>query len=139
MSQDNVITLPSKHDVSVTLDRLASLAVSKGMQVFARIDHTRNAEEVGMALRPTQLLVFGNAKGGTPLMQDRQAIGLDLPLRALAWQDDAGRVWLSYHPASTIAAQHGLRAASASAVQAIDKGLALLCGLAAAEDKAGPG
>jgi uncharacterized protein (DUF302 family) len=75
MSQSEVTTIPSKHSVSITLDRLASMAVSKGLLIFVRIDHGQNAIDAGMPLRPTQLLIFGNPKGGTPLMQDRQITG----------------------------------------------------------------
>src|SRR5882672_3680339 len=83
MSKSEVISIQSKHSVSVTIDRLAALAKSKGLTVFARIDHGQGASDVGLPLRPTQLLIFGNPKAGTPLMQDRQVAGLDLPLRAL--------------------------------------------------------
>jgi len=134
MTDNEVTTIPSKHGVSITLDRLASMAVSKGLLIFARIDHAKGAADVGLPLRPTQLLIFGNPKGGTPLMQDRQIAGLDLPLHALAWQDEAERVWLSYCPGSVIAARHGLTPTSQAAVEAIDKGMAMLCALAAGGD-----
>ena len=74
--------------------------------VFARIDHAAGAASVGMALRPTELLIFGNPKGGTPLMQDRQTAGIDLPVKALAWEDADGKTWLSYNDADWIAARH---------------------------------
>jgi uncharacterized protein (DUF302 family) len=77
-----------------------------------------------MSLRPTCLVIFGNPKGGTPLMQDQQTAGIDLPLKALVWEDAAGKVWLSYDDAGWIAARHGLGAASAQAVKAIEGGLA---------------
>jgi uncharacterized protein (DUF302 family) len=133
MSEEKFTTLPSRHSVPETIDRLAKLAESKGLRIFARIDHGKGAAEVGLPLRPTQLLLFGHPKGGTPLMQDRQTAGLDLPLRALAWEDEKGQVWLSYYTGSVIAAQYGLSAASKVAVEAIDKGMKLLCGLAAGE------
>ncbi len=134
MPQECFITLPSKHGVSETIDRLSAIAQSKGLRIFARIDHAKGAEEVGLPLRPTQLLLFGHPKGGTPLMQDRQTAGLDLPLKALAWEDEKGQVWLSYYTGSMIAARHGLSEASKAAVEAIDKGMALLCGMAAGEE-----
>ncbi|MCO5971805.1 DUF302 domain-containing protein [Actinoallomurus soli] len=97
-----------------------------GLLVFARIDHAGNAVQAGMELRPTELLIFGNPRGGTPLMQDRQTSGIDLPVKALAWQDEHGKVWLTYDRASWIADRHGLGAESESAVKAIDTGLAHL-------------
>src|ERR1700744_2475478 len=102
MSQEAFITLPSNHSASETIDRLAKIAESKGLRIFARIDHAKGAAEVGLPLRPTQLLLFGHPKGGTPLMQDRQTDGLDLPLKALAWEDEKGQVWLSYYTGSVI-------------------------------------
>ena len=79
-----------------------------GLTVFARIDHAAGAAEVGLSLRPTELLVFGNAKGGTPLMQAAQTIGIDLPLKALVWQDASGGTWLSYNDPSWLAKRHAL-------------------------------
>jgi uncharacterized protein (DUF302 family) len=78
------------------------------LTVFARIDHAAGAAEAGMSLRPTELLIFGNAKGGTPLMQATQTIGIDLPLKALVWQDASGNTWLSYNDPSWLAKRHGL-------------------------------
>ena len=83
-----------------------------GLLVFARIDHGANASEIGAPLRPTELLIFGNPKGGTPLMQDRQISGIDLPVKALAWEDGEGIVWLSCNDAHWIAERHGLGEAS---------------------------
>lgn len=76
-----------------------------GLQVFARVDHAAGAREVGLDLRPTELLIFGNARGGTPLMQDKQTAGIDLPLKALAWADEDGQTWLSYNDPAWIAEQ----------------------------------
>src|SRR5260370_23678595 len=78
------------------------------MTVFARIDHAAGAAAVGLSLRPTELLIFGNAKSGTPLMQSMQTIGIDLPLKALVWQDASGSTWLSYNDPSWLAKRHGL-------------------------------
>ena len=80
---------------------------SRGLTVFARIDHAAGAQAVGMALRPTELLIFGNAKGGTPLMQAQQTIGIDLPLKALAFEDAAGKAWLAYNDPAWLTGRHG--------------------------------
>ena len=79
------------------MDRLDAEIRARGLTIFARIDHAAGAAEVGLKLRPTQLIVFGNARGGTPLMQSVQTIGIDLPLKALVWQDAAGKTWISYN------------------------------------------
>jgi uncharacterized protein (DUF302 family) len=136
MTESAPITLASSHSVPVTIDRLAAGARSKGLMVFARIDHAENAAAIGATLRPTELLIFGHPKGGTPLMQDRQVAGLDLPVRALSWEDESGRVWLSYYSGSAIAARHELGSISRAAVDAINAGMAMLCALAAGEDGA---
>ena len=90
------------------MNRLEAEVKAKGMTVFARIDHAAGAAAVGLSLRPTELLIFGNAKGGTPLMQSMQTIGIDLPLRALVWQDGSGSTWLSYNDPSWLVKRHGL-------------------------------
>jgi uncharacterized protein (DUF302 family) len=107
MSANGLITLPSAHGVKEIVDRLASEVTAKGMTVFARIDHAAGAKAVGLPLRPTELLIFGNAAGGTPLMQALQTTGIDLPLKALAWQDADGKCWLSYNDPAWIAQRHG--------------------------------
>ncbi len=107
MSENGLITLPSTHGAKETMDRLAAEVKAKGLTVFARIDHAAGAKDVGMALRPTELLIFGNARGGTPLMQANQTIGIDLPLKALVWEDAGGKVWLSYNEPSWLAQRHG--------------------------------
>ncbi len=124
MPDNGLITLGSDFTVAETIDRLAALVTARGLHVFARIDHADGAARAGMALRPTQLLLFGNPTGGTPLMQDRQTAGIDLPVKALAWEDPDGRVWLSYNDAAWIAARHGLGAPSQAAVAAMAAGLA---------------
>jgi uncharacterized protein (DUF302 family) len=108
MADNGLATVKSAHGVKDTIDRLAAHATAKGMKVFARIDHAQGASEVDLALRPTELLIFGNAKGGTPLMQSRQAIGIDLPLKALVWQDASGDTWLSYNDPAWLAQRHGV-------------------------------
>jgi uncharacterized protein (DUF302 family) len=108
MTVEGLTTVPSAHGVKDTIDRLESDVKSMGMTIFARVDHSAGAKEVGLALRPTELLMFGNARGGTPLMQANQTIGIDLPLKALAWEDADGKVWLSYNEPAWLAARHGL-------------------------------
>ena len=126
MSNNGLITVPSRFSVGETLDRLTAALTSAGLLVFARINHASNAEEVGLKLRPTELLIFGHPRGGTPLMQDKQTAGIDLPVKALAWEDEEGRVWLTYNEAKWIATRHQLGAASADAVKALEAGLATL-------------
>lgn len=103
---DGLITKPSHHSVGVTLDRLEKVLKSKGMTVFARVNHTAGAKGVGLALRPTQVLIFGNPNLGTLLMQGRQTAGIDLPMKALAWKDAKGQVWLSYNDPEYIVKRH---------------------------------
>lgn len=93
---DKLMVKQSQHSVSVTLDRLSAIMKEKGITVFARIDHAAGAKKAGIDLKPTEVLIFGNPKLGTPLMQANRQIGVDLPLKALAWEDDDGKVWLGY-------------------------------------------
>lgn len=126
MNRNGLITVASRLSVGETLDRLTAALTEAGLRVFARIDHARGAEEVGLSLRPTELLIFGHPKGGTPLMQDKQTVGIDLPVKALAWEDEEGKVWLTYNEAAWLATRHGLGASSKNAVEAIETGLATL-------------
>jgi uncharacterized protein (DUF302 family) len=103
---DGLVSLKSPHSVQAT-NRLEAIVEDNGLNVFARIDHAAGAEKVGQSLRPTQLLIFGNPKGGTPFMQCAQSVGIDLPLKALVWEDEAGQVWLGYNAPSYIAERHG--------------------------------
>lgn len=100
---DGLITLRSAHDFPTTLDRLLKVLEAKGVIVFARIDHAAGAASVGLALRPTTVVVFGNPTAGTPLMQAAQSAGVDLPLKALVWEDAGGAVNLSYNDPAWIA------------------------------------
>ena len=111
MADNGLVTVKSSLRVKDTIDKLAAVVTAKGMQVFARIDHGKGAADVGLPLRPTELLIFGNARGGTPLMQQNQAIGIDLPLKALAYEDADGTVWLCYNDPAWLAARHGTTAA----------------------------
>ena len=112
MNSNGLITVASRLSVGETLNRLTTALTKAGLRVFARIDHARGAEEVGLSLRPTELLIFGHPKGGTPLMQDKQTAGIDLPVKALAWEDQEGSVWLTYNEAAWLATRHGLGAAA---------------------------
>lgn len=126
MNSNGLVTVASRYSVGETLDRLTAALTSAGLLVFARINHARGAEEVGLKLRPTELLIFGNPRGGTPLMQDKQTAGIDLPVKALAWEDEEGTVWLTYNEAAWLATRHELGASSKKAVEAIEAGLATL-------------
>jgi uncharacterized protein (DUF302 family) len=108
MAVDGLRTLASIHGPKDTMNRFEAEVKVKGMTVFARIDHASGAAVVGLSLRPTEVLIFGNAKGGTPLMQLTQTIGIDLPLKAMVWQDGSGRTWLSYNDPNWLAKRHGL-------------------------------
>ena len=98
----------SSHDVKTTVDRLESILRQKGMTVFIRINHAEGALKVGKNLRPTELLIFGNPKVGTPLMQCSQSVAIDLPQKALIWEDERGQVWLSYNDPKYLAKRHGI-------------------------------
>jgi uncharacterized protein (DUF302 family) len=113
MAVQGLTTIKSSHTPRETMNRLESAVAAKGLTVFARIDHAAGASAAGLALRPTEVLIFGNAKGGTPLMQAVQTIGIDLPLKALIWQDASGETWLSWNDPAWLAARHGLSGAGA--------------------------
>jgi uncharacterized protein (DUF302 family) len=119
MAADGLTTMRSSHGPRDTMSRLEAAVKAKGMTVFARIDHAAAAAEVGLSLQPTELLIFGNAKAGTPLMQSIQTIGIDLPLKALVWQDGSGNTWLSYSDPSWLAKRHGLGHAVEATVRAM--------------------
>lgn len=108
-SENGIIHVPSKYSVPETIRRLDSLVKSKGLTVFARIDFSGDAAKVGLRMRPAQLLIFGNPKSGTPLMVSSPSTALDLPLKALAWEDTDGKIWLSYNAPEYLKRRHGLR------------------------------
>jgi uncharacterized protein (DUF302 family) len=116
MPPDGLFSLRSRHGPGETVDRLVAAIKAKGLTVFAQIDHAAGAAEVGLDLRPTLVVVFGNARGGTPLMQAAQTIGIDLPLKALVWQDASGITWLSYTDPVWLARRHGLEPSSVAAI-----------------------
>lgn len=103
-----MVVKQSPYSVTKTLDRLTAIMQKKGITIFARIDHGAGAKGVGLELKATELLIFGNPKLGAPLMQAKREIGVDLPLKALAWQDDAGKVWLGYTAPGALKARHGV-------------------------------
>ncbi|MEI9947904.1 MAG: DUF302 domain-containing protein [Pseudomonadota bacterium] len=123
---DGLKTIPSEFGPTETMARLEAQVRAKGMTVFARIDHSAGATEIGLALRPTVLLIFGNARAGTPLMQESQTAGIDLPLKALVWQDSSGKTWLSYNDPQWIGSRHSLHAqpipAMAVALESVAQG-----------------
>jgi uncharacterized protein (DUF302 family) len=126
--EEGLVAVVSRYSAPETMQRLLAALAKRDLTVFARIDHAANAAAVGMPLRPTEVVLFGNPKGGTALMQDQQRVGIDLPLKALVWQDAQGKVWLSYNAPDWIAARAGLGAASAGAVTAMTKALAAIAG-----------
>jgi len=126
MAQEGLVIIASRHSAAGTLERLLAALAARSLTVFARIDHAAGAAAAGLSLRPTELVIFGNAKGGTALMQDRQASGIDLPLKALVFEDAGGKVFVAYNDPHWIAQRHGLGAASAGAVDALAKVLSAI-------------
>lgn len=134
---DGLVTIASSFGPKETMDRLEVAIRAQKLDVFVRIDHAAGAAEVGLTLRPTHLIIFGNAIGGTPLMQVAQTVGIDLPLKVLVWEDSAAQTWLSYNAASWIADRHNI-SDSQSVVSRIAAGLSLLSGKATAPDSERP-
>jgi uncharacterized protein (DUF302 family) len=124
MAADGLTTVQSSFGAAETVDRLVAEIRKRGLTLFAQVDHAAGAAEVGLPLRPTMLLIFGNAKGGTPLMQADQTAGIDLPLKALVWEDQNGKTWVSYNEPRWIAGRHGLAAAQAHIVDALTAAVA---------------
>ena len=120
---DGLVTVPSGFPVKQTIDRLEAALKGGGATIFARVDHAAGATTVNLPLRPTELIIFGNPKGGTPLMQQQQTMGIDLPLKAVAWEDQAGKVWVSYNDPVWLAARHGITADGAKVAEALAAGL----------------
>src|SRR5438105_9407876 len=119
---EGLTSIESTFGPKETMDRLEAEIHQKGMNVFARIDHAAGAANVGLALAPTELIIFGNPRGGTPLMQSVQTVGIDLPLKALVWQDAANKTWLSYNEPGWIVQRHNV----ANAEQVVSKMTAAL-------------
>ena len=118
---EGLIAVKSPHSAKDTMDKLESIVKQRGLNVFARIDHAAGAAKVGKTLRSTELLIFGNPQGGTPLMECAQSVGIDLPLKGLVWEDAAGQVWLGYNDPAFLAQRHG--AAACPAVENARKAL----------------
>jgi uncharacterized protein (DUF302 family) len=123
MAVDGLITIKSSHGWQQTVDKLEAAVKAKGLTVFAKVDHAAGAAAVELPLRPTQLIIFGNAKGGTPLMQAAQTSGIDLPMKVLVWQDASGDTWLSYNDPEWIAKRHGLGQAVEAPIKAMSAAL----------------
>src|ERR1700676_949870 len=123
MTVPGLTTIRSGFGPKDTMNRLETAVKAKGMTVFARIDHAAGATAVGQSLRPTELLIFGNARGGTPLMQSAQTLGIDLPLKALVWQDASGNACLSYNDPAFLAHRHGVDGANNTTVNAMGAAL----------------
>jgi uncharacterized protein (DUF302 family) len=123
MAADGLITIKSAFGPEETMRRLEAEVKARAMTVFAHVDHAAGAAAVDMSLRPTDLLIFGAAKGGTPLMQAVQTIGIDLPLKALVWQDDKGNTWLSYNDPAYLVQRHGLSHSAETTLNAMTSAL----------------
>jgi uncharacterized protein (DUF302 family) len=108
MTPEGLVVLSCPRAPKEAMDLLAASVVRHGMTVLARIDHAAAAKDAGMTLAPTEVLIFGNPKGGTPLMQAAQTLGIDLPLKALVWQDGAGKTWIGYNDPRWLARRHGV-------------------------------
>lgn len=104
---DGLIAIKSPHSAKATMDKLEEIVKQRGLNVFARIDHAAGAARVGKTLRPTEVLIFGNPQGGTPFMECAQSVGIDLPLKALVWEDASAQVWLGYNDPAFLAQRHG--------------------------------
>lgn len=103
---EGLIALKSPHSASDTMNRFEEIVTSKGLTVFARIDHSAGAAKIDKTLRPTEVLIFGNPQGGTPFMECAQTVGIDLPLKVLVWEDAEGQVWLGYNDPAYLAERH---------------------------------
>ena len=130
MDGNGLITIRSPYTPKETMARLEADVKARGMTVFAHIDHAAGAAAVGLPLRPTDLLIFGAAKGGTPLMQSVQTIGIDLPLKALVWQDASGATWLSYNDPTWLANRHGAGSQAVAPLKAMSGALSMIAAAA---------
>ena len=121
MAADGLITLRSSFGPEETMSRFEAEVRARAMTIFSHIDHAAGAAAVGLPLRPTDLLIFGAAKVGTPLMQSAQTIGIDLPLKALVWQDEAGNTFLSYNDPAFVADRHGIGETAKPVIEAMSR------------------
>src|SRR5271167_1744761 len=106
--EEGIVKIPSNHSVDQTVDKLKAILESKGVKLFALVDHSGEAEKAGLKMPPTKLLVFGNPKAGTPLMLAAPSVAIDLPLKILVAEDSDGKVWISYNSAEYLKERHGL-------------------------------
>ncbi len=127
---EGMVAMRSPHSASETMNRFESAVQKLGLKVFARVDHAAGAKSIGRDLRPTEVLIFGNPQGGTALMECAQSVGIDLPLKALAWEDERGQVWLGYNDPAYLAKRHEV--SGCKAFGAIDKALSELSAAAIA-------
>jgi uncharacterized protein (DUF302 family) len=125
-----LITIKSSNGPEETMNRYEAEVRGRGMTVFAHIDHAAGAAAAGLSLRPTEVLIFGNAKAGTPLMEATQTIGIDLPLKVLVWRDENGATWLSYNDPVWLAKRHGIMPESADTLRQMSAALANLAAIA---------
>ena len=107
MGRSGIVVTPSRHSVDETVERLQGMLRAKGITLFALIDHSGEAERVGIKMRPTKLLIFGNPKAGTPLMMAAPSTAIDLPLKILVWEDGQGKIWQSYNSPAYLQERHG--------------------------------
>ena len=121
---DGLVALKSPHSAVETASRLAAALPERGLKLFVRIDHAAGSASIGKVLRPTEVLIFGNPQGGTPLMECQQSLGIDPPLEALVWQDASGQVWLGYNDPAWLLARHG--GGDCPAVSTLSKALSSL-------------
>ena len=128
---DGLVAVKSPHNARDTMNRLEETVKQRGLNVFARIDHAAGVAKIGKTLRPTEVLIFGNPQGGTPFMECEQTVGIDLPLKALVWEDAASQVWLGYNDPAFLARRHG--APTCPAVENLSKALAGLAQAAVAK------
>jgi uncharacterized protein (DUF302 family) len=124
MVVDGLVTVSSRHSPEETMDRLITAVTSHGAAVLARVDHAKAAASIGLSLRPTEVVLFGNPRAGTPLMQKVQTLGIDLPLKALVWQDESAVTQVSYNDPEWLAARHGAVAGSEAQIEAMRQFLA---------------
>ncbi len=127
LAAEGLVAVKSPHSALETMNRFEAVAKQRGLTVFARVDHAAGATKVGKTLRPTEVLIFGNPQGGTPLMECAQSMGIDLPLKALVWEDASKQVWIGYNDVAYLAKRH--EAGACPAAEAVGKALS---GLAAA-------
>jgi uncharacterized protein (DUF302 family) len=137
MTPAGFLTHPSHFSPQETMRRAIDAVNARGMSIMARIDHAAAATEVGLALQPTEVILFGNPKAGTRLMQAAQTIGIDLPLKILVWQDQSTRTWLSYNDPTWLANRHGLSADVASILTAMAEALSAIAREATGELSSG--